>query len=160
MNGPAASHDIGAFIATKAGAGVGDLITAGGGGDNTEINTEWIDRQGFLSCSVFCCGKATITTAKKLTVAGNLQDASANDGTGSADYGDAVAATDIVDSAGDALENVTDEGFAQKIADFDLSGADQFLRWQGTPDLTNTATDTADISFIIILGGADTLPAS
>lgn len=152
-------HDSGAYITTKAGAGVGDLITAGGTGDATEINTGWIDRQGYGSCTIFAFGKASVADGETLVASGNLQDSASSDGSSPSDFGTAVSAVTII-SAADSAGGITDSPFGEKLGSFNLAGAGRYIRWQGTPNLSASGTDTADICFGIVLGGPAVVPAT
>ncbi len=97
----------------------------------------------------------TLAATKTLSLAANLQDATSSSGTGVADFGTALAATIV--ATGDTGGS-TETGVVE--LDFDVSGADQYVRIQFTPDLNATGTDTASISAIYVLGGADVNPVT
>lgn len=129
--------------------------TAGGTGDATEKDCAYIDRQGFSSLKVVIAYSATLAATKTLSVAANLQDATSSAGAGVADYGSAMASA-VVATGGTG--GSTETGVVE--LDFDISGADQYVRLQFTPDLSATGTDTATISAVYILGGAQVQPVT
>ncbi|EHJ49501.1 hypothetical protein DFW101_3505 [Solidesulfovibrio carbinoliphilus subsp. oakridgensis] len=129
--------------------------TAGGTGDATEVDGAYIDRQGFSSLKVIIAYTATLAATKTLTVAANLQDATSTAGAGVADFGAALA-TAVVATGPTGGGTVT--GVVE--LDFDVSGADRYVRVQYTPDLTATGTDTATLSAVYVLGGAQVQPVT
>jgi len=150
----ASMNNVGALLAARyAKAGVD--VTAGGTGDATEVDGAWIDRRGFNSVKVVINYTATLAATKTLAIAANLQDASASDGTGAADYGDALAST--VQATG-ATGGSTETGVVE--LDFDVSGADRYIRIQFTPDLNASGTDTAELGAIYILAGSTENPVT
>lgn len=149
-------RDIGSQLSDGGGAGGGGSRgVAAGTGDNTEFNTGYVSRKGFSSCVVVIAGRATLAEGETLAVAGNLQDDVAGDGGAVNDFGSALAATVV--ATGPAGGGTV--GFCKKVA-FDLSGADEYIRYQCTPNLSASGTDTFDIGVGIILGGADETPAA
>lgn len=151
------SKNIGPYITSRAG-GSGSA-TAAGSGDNTEVDGAWVNRRDTTANDMFDSAKlvityrTTLTAAKTLSFAVNIQDATDDSGTGAADYGTALAATVVktgaLTDARDTLE-----------FDFDLSGANQFVRAQVTPDLSNTATDTVDWQAVWVFGANKRVPVS
>lgn len=129
--------------------------TAAGTGDATEVNGAYIDRQGFSSLKVVIAYSATLAATQTLSVAANLQDATSSGGAGVADYGDAMASAVV--ATGDTGGS-TEFGVVE--LDFDVSGADQYVRVQYTPDLSASGTDTASLSAVYILGGAQVQPVT
>lgn len=146
------TRNIGAAIAGRGCQAVS--LTAGAGGDDAEVDGQWIDRQGFMSATLFILFDATLGDGDDLEIAANLQDADDDQGTGAADFGDPLANA-VVASGG--VGGSTEIGVAR--LDIDLSGAKQFVRAQFTPDLTAANTDTAIVGAILVLGGADVEPA-
>lgn len=132
-----------------------DSATAAGTGDATEVNGAYIDRQGFSSLKVVIAYTTTLAATKTLSVAANLQDATSNAGAGVADYGDAMASAVVATgpTGGGTVTGVIE-------LDFDVSGADQYVRVQYTPDLSATSTDTATLSAVYVLGGAQVQPVT
>lgn len=150
----ASMQNAGALIAARyASAGVD--VTAGGTGDNTEVNGAWIDRRGFSSLKVVIPYTATLAQAATLSIAANLQDASDSSGTGAADYGDALAST-VVSTGGTG--GSTNTGVVE--LDFDLSGCDRYIRIQFTPNLSASGTDVAEMGAAYILAGATDNPVT
>lgn len=129
--------------------------TAAGTGDATEVNGAYIDRQGFSSLKVLISYSAVLAATKTLSIAANLQDATSSAGAGVADFGAAMASTVV---ATGATGGSTETGVVE--LDFDISGADQFVRVQYTPDLSNTGTDTASLAAVYVLGGAQVQPVT
>lgn len=148
MNSP---HDIGAHLASQAG-GAGTAVAAGSG-DATEVDGPWVDRTGFISCKLVITYKAVLADAESISFAANLQDATADDGTGAADFGDALANAIFATSSG----GTTEEGVAE--LDIDLVLANQYIRAQVTPDLSASGTDTLTWAAAIVMGGAIVEPA-
>lgn len=150
----ASMNNVGALLAARyAAAGVD--VTAGGSGDNTEVNGAWIDRRGFNSLKVVIPYTTTLTEAATLSIAANLQDASASDGTGAADYGTALAST--VQATGGAGGS-TNTGVVE--LDFDVSGCDRYVRIQFTPNLSAANTDVAEMGAAYILAGSTENPVT
>ena len=150
----ASMQDAGALIATRFGV-AGVSVTAGGSGDDTEVNGAWIDRLGFSSLKVTIGYTATLGATETLSVAANLQDASDGSGTGAADFGDALAST--VQATG-ATGGSTETGVVE--LDVDLSAADRFVRAQFTPDLSRANTDTAILYVNYALAGSTENPVT
>lgn len=157
-------RNIGAYITGRFCAAEADALAAGTG-DATETSGAYIDRQGFHSAKVMVFYTATLAEDKTLSIASNLQDASASDGTGVADYG-AVYANAVV-ATGDTGGS-TETGVIEYDIDFlggtqgaaDGTVANRYIRIQFTPDLSATGTDTAKLYGVVILGGAEDVPAS
>lgn len=142
-------------------------ITAGGGGDNTAINSAWIDRSlassiGLVgSAKIIVSYKAVLAAGKSLFIAGKMQDADDSSGTNSADAGvdaypngAALASTKVATSAGGGTVTGTVE------LDVNLTGLRQYVRSVITPDLDASGTDTALIQIIGVLFGSDRGPIS
>lgn len=155
----AKTYDGGAYCRTARVTG-NNTATAGGSGDNTEVNGAYIDRKlddvGMAMSAKLVINFTTALAADEtLKFAVQMQDATASDGTGVADYEDAVAATVVATGeSGGSTETGTVE------IDVDLSGANQFVRAQITPDLSRGATDTAAWSATLVLFGDKYQPSS
>lgn len=147
------NKDIGAYITSRAGGAVSAV--AGGAGDATELDGAWIDRQGFLSAKLVVAYDATLAEGETLSLAANAQDAADGSGTGAADFGTAVA--DAVVATG-GTGGSTERGTVE--IDLDLTTARQYIRAQFTPNLSAANTDTARVHAVVILGGADRIPAA
>ena len=130
----------GAYARSARGSG-NNTATAGGTGDNTEVNGAYQSRMSdkgiALSAKLVISYTATLAAGATLTFAANFQDALAAAGTGVADYGDLVPATVVATGdSGGSTETGTFE------IDVDLSGAREFIRAQVTPNLSASGTDT------------------
>ena len=140
-------EDIGNFIKTVF-AGFA-TATAGGAGDATEVDGGWIDRLGYDSLVASMGFRAVLAQTQTLTLAANLQDADDDQGTGAADFGDALAATVVATGeTGGSTEVGTKE------VDFNLRGARRYVRLQFTPNLSAANTDTATVMAQAVLAGA------
>ncbi|HET7233254.1 MAG TPA: hypothetical protein VFJ16_24800 [Longimicrobium sp.] len=144
--------DIGAYITSRSCGGV--AVTAGGAGDNTEVNGPWVDRQGYASAKLVITFKAVLAAAATLTIAANLQEATDSAGTGAADFGAAHAAATAATGAGGGS---TEYGVVE--LDLNLTTAERYVRAQFTPNLSAANTDTAVVSAVLVLGGGTNIPA-
>ena len=141
---------------------INQTATAAGGGDNTEVDGDWIDRilsateEGGIAHSaklVIAYTTALGDSDETLSFAVQFQDATASDGTGSADYGDAVATTVVsTGESGGSTETGTVE------VDVNLAGANRYIRSQITPNLSASGTDTCEWSAVLVLFGHDPVP--
>jgi hypothetical protein len=128
-------------------------VTAGGTGDNTEVDCAYIDRRNFAALKCVIAYTATLGAGESLQIAANLQEDADGVGVG-VDYGDALAAATVANSvAGGTVTGVVE-------LDVDLAGADRFVRLQFTPNLSRAATDVAELSAVYILAGATNDPVS
>ena len=142
---------------------INQTATAGGAGDATEVDCAWVDRiidaaaEGgmAMSAKLVISFTATLAEGETLSFAAQMQDATASDGTGVADYEDAVASA--VAATGDSGGS-TETGTVE--IDVDLSHANQFVRSQVTPDLSAGATDTAEWSACLVFFGHNRMPIS
>lgn len=141
-------------------AAIAKTATAGGAGDDTEVNTAWVDRMDddygmAMSAKLVIVYEAALADTETLTFAGNFQDASDAAGSDAADYGTAIAATTVssADSAGS-----TNDGTIE--IDVDLSAAKEFVRFQLTPNLSAGATDTLKWSATLVFFGGSRQPSS
>lgn len=141
------NKNIGAYIAAVA-CGLA-TATAGGTGDNTEITGATIDRLGYASCQVVAAAKTTLGASETLKFALTLQES--EDGS-TWDTAKVVYATTTVKTG--AVTN----GLCQKTSDIDLSGRKRYIRFNLTPNLSASGTDTAVVSCTVTLGGASVLP--
>lgn len=150
--------DLGAYILPKFAAAETD-VTAGGAGDNTEVNGAWIDTQGFESLEFLMTYTATLAAAATLSLAANVQDADDISGTGAADvstdYLSALPATVV--STGATGGSTNKGAYALGI---DLTMCKRYVRVQFTPNLSAANTDTAKIGATYLLGGAKYPPAN
>lgn len=113
--------------------------TAAGSGDNTEVDGATINKAtlGFKAESVVFSvpARALLAATKTLTLTANLQD-SAN-GSSWTDITDPAVILTLTGGGGGS----TEIGVGR--LGYDLNKARQYIRIQCTPDLSNTATDTA-----------------
>lgn len=140
------SHDPSALLAAAYAVAETD-VTAAGTGDATEVSTAWIDVTECESVVFALAYTTTLADTESLSISGNLQEATDASGTGAADYGDAIASTTIVTSSGGTTET------GVMFAAFDVSATDGFVRFQFTPNLSASGTDTAKIQCLALLGG-------
>lgn len=151
-------HDGGAFSRSVFQA-IAKTATAGGAGDNTEVNGAWQDREGdngiAMSAKLVIVYEAVLGDGETLSFAANFQDATDANGTGADDYGDVVA-TQVVATGNSGGETV--DGTVE--IDVDLSGAKQFVRTQATPNLSAGSTDTLKWSSVLMFYGDKYQPAT
>ncbi len=135
------------------------LVTAGGAGDNTEANGEWVDRKDLtdgiaMSAKLVFVLEATLAAAANMTLLANFQDATDASGTGAADYGTPFPVTTVLASTpGGTVFTVVE-------IDVNLSSAREFVRIQFTPNLSAANTDTARCAAVWLFGGAQRGPTS
>lgn len=157
-------QNIGATLALKSiGAGT---LTAGGTGDATKVTGNTIDRAPsggrtagdsstpapmFLSASLGIAGIAVLTSGKKLSMAVEIQDSS--DGT---NFNTAVVLQASLQVTPASL-GTTEIKWQNKI-DVNLKPYQRYVRFNVTPDLDASGTDTANWAGIAALGGTDQLP--
>ena len=150
--GAASMHDLAAFMDPAYG-GPNTAVTAGGGGDATEVNGAYVDVTDAEGITFLIGFTATLGDGETLTIAANAQDADDVSGTGVADFGTAIAATTVATgpSGGGTVTGCA-------IAHFDAAGAREAMRLQFTPNLSRANTDTAAISIVAVRAGAKLLP--
>ena len=149
----AALSDAVARIAARYGA-EGVDVTAGGSGDNTEVDCAYVNRLGFGSVKAVIGFTATLAENETLKIAANLQHDDDGAGAGT-DFGTALALTTVATgpTGGGTVTGVVE-------LDFNLQGAKKFVRLQFTPDLSRANTDVAELSAKYILAGAVDDPES
>ncbi len=136
----------GADVATRFG-GYG-VATAGSTGDATLVNGPWIDRRDFSWAKVSVALRAVLGATNTLSVLGQMQDADNAAGLNAANFGDAVAnAVDLTGQSGGSTETGVIE------ADYDLTMARGWIRFNFTPDLNRANTDTSTAMVMFTLGG-------
>jgi hypothetical protein len=153
MSFPSA-HNIGAYIKSICAAAV-TALTAAGTGDNTAVTGDIIDRAAYsnpLSMSLVLAFTAVLAATKTLTFKTvKIQSGAASDGSDMADFA-------VLETTGTVFATGAGTIDGQAEYDVDLAGAGRYIRVLFTPDLSNTATDTATVAAVVVLGGADTLP--
>lgn len=148
--------NIGAYL-HAAYAADSTAVTAGGSGDAVAVAGTAVDRlaQGTpLSASIVYAIKATMANTKTLSLAYKVQSSVDSAFTVPVDLPGSVIASVVV-------LNAKSDGSAQTIVvkhDVDLNGALQYVRVNFTPDLSNTATDTATLIPVWVFGGMAELP--
>lgn len=144
--------DIGALFVGKAvGAGT---ATAAGTGDATKVTGQSIDVMTYKSGSLFIAGKAALAEDKTLTYAVEYQlsDDNTNWDTAVAIQAATLAATG--DTGG------TTEYPVVKL-DVDLVAyGKRYVRFNITPDLSASGTDTLTWAAVFVAGGGQNLPAT
>jgi hypothetical protein len=150
--GAANMHDLAAVMDPAYGA-ANTAVTAGGAGDNTEVDGAYIDVTDAEGITFLIGFTATLGASETLQIAANAQDADDSSGTNVADFGDAISATTVATgpSGGGTVTGVA-------IAHFDAAAAKEFMRLQFTPNLSRANTDTAALSVTAVRGGAKIVP--
>lgn len=126
-------------------------VTAGGSGDNTKITGETIDRLGYQSCLLNIVANSSIANTKTLSYAVEIQD-SAND----SDWNTAVVlqtATVVYTASGATSNIVTITPLV-----VGLAGYERYVRFNVTPDLSASGTDTSTVNGIVNLTDGITTP--
>jgi hypothetical protein len=144
-----ATHkDVGSFVATRGGI-AGTTV-------DSEVNTGWVDRQGFMSAVLALSGQAVLADAETLSFQGNWQDADDAAGSGAADYGDPVSNVVIQTGLTGQTEAPIslERGLGRLKANLDH--ARRYIRAQFT--LSTSGSGTATYGAAIVLGGADQNP--
>lgn len=137
--------DLGAFVVSNY-VGAASL-TAGGTGDATAVTGATIDRDDYQSGVLAVAYKAVLTEAKTLALAVEVQESS--DGS---TWDTAVALRASTVAATGDTGGSTETGLVE--FDIDLSGYKRYVRFNFTPDLNATGTDTAVVAAVFTLGGA------
>lgn len=147
-------RNIGALIAVlRASANV--PVTAGGAGDDTLVTGVILDRaeKGFPQTGVLAIPfTTTLGATETLSLAYTVQSGNA------ANLSDAqtlVSATAEVIATGPAGGG-TVSGVIE--IDLPLRAAGRYVRANFTPNLSRANTDTAELSSVMVFGGADRLP--
>jgi hypothetical protein len=140
--------DIGKYLKTASCNGIS--ITAGGTGDNTALTGASIDRRGYGSANFVIAYKTTLAASETLSFAAEYQESSdgSNWDTATALQAATVAKTGAVTAGHGVVE-----------FDVNLEGKKRYIRFNFTPNLSASGTDTAVVYGTAILGGADVLPA-
>lgn len=147
------SKDIGSHLNAVI-AHSGGVIVAGGGADGAEVNGDLIDTQGFDSGVLLIAYEAALASSKTLTVAVQLQHGDDSD---AGDIEDLAATYDVTSRVLTEAETATKGVLA---IDIDVSRIKRYFRVQVTPTLSASGTDTAEVTSVLVLGGASDLPAA
>lgn len=119
-------------------------VTAGGSGDNTKIIGEKIDRIGYESGLLVINANSTIATTKTLSYAVEIQDSA--DGT---NWNAAVvlqALTVVYTAVGATTNIVTETPLVVGLAKYG-----RYVRFNVTPDLNASGTDTSTVNGLFVL---------
>jgi len=143
--------NIGAAILAKV-VGASEAL-AGGTGDATKVTGQSTDRTGYYSGKLVVAYKAVLAEDKTIAFATELQESSDNS---TWDTAEVVVASTVADTG--ASGGSTEYGVTE--ASIDLSGRKRYIRFNVTPDLSATATDTVHWGATFVMGGADELPAA
>jgi hypothetical protein len=125
-------------------------LTAGGTGDAGALTGATIDRLGYGSASFVISYKTTLAAAATLSFAVEYQESA--DGT-NWDTATALQASTVARTG--AVTNGT--GLVE--FSLNLEPRKRYIRFNFTPDLSAANTDTAVVSGVAVLGGANVLPA-
>ena len=148
MGTPSISN-IGAFIKPViCGAARG---VAAGTGDNTAVTGATIDRKNYGSCSLVIAARAVLADTKLLKIAAAYQESA--DGS---NWDTAVALQASTTLLTGSTGGTTELGVAK--FDVNLMGLKRYIRFNYTPDLDASGTDTFETTAVAILGGASVLP--
>jgi len=141
--------DLGSYVkAAVVGAG---QATAGGSGDDTKVTGQTINRQGYLSGVLVIAFKATLAESKTVSFAVEVQESA--DGS-SWDTAEVLQEATVAATGGAGGSTVYDTVEINE----NLKGRKKYVRYNITPDLSATDTDTLEWGAAAILGGASTLP--
>lgn len=143
-------------------AAINRTATAGGTGDNTEVDCAYVDRikdsdaaGGIAQSMKLVIGfTSALNAGETLSFAIQIQDDADGVGSGT-DFGEPIVKTVV---ATGASPNSTEVGTVE--VDVDLSGAKRFVRAQVTPDLSRGGTDTAEWAASYVMFGHDPVPIS
>lgn len=141
--------DVGNYIKPVAvGAGT---ATAGGSGDNTKVTGQTINRQGFLSGVLAVAFKATLAEDETVSFAVEVQESADGSNWGTAEVLQAATVAATGDTGGSTEYGVVE-------INENLKGRKKYVRYNITPDLSATTTDTLTWGATFVLGGADVKP--
>lgn len=126
-------------------------VTAAGAGDNTAITGASIDRLGYGSLTFAIAYKTTLASSETLKFAAEYQESSDN-----SNWDTATS----LQAATTAETGVQTNKVGKVEFDLDLAGKKRYIRFNFTPDLSASGTDTADVSAVAVLGDAQVLPAA
>lgn len=174
MNPLLIAKDFGSMsIAVPASAHVS--ATAGGAGNNVAVTGTTIDREtlqpygaGATYSNVVPIGArfllfydASITATKTLSI-GTVQVQHSSDGTTWTTLWDQSGAAALTEPSGWPASGVVATATGQGVLSYaaDLTGANRYVRFNFTPDLSNTATDTVTLAAISVLSGMGEVPPS
>jgi hypothetical protein len=129
------------------------ILTAGATEDGVKINGDSIIRRDFMSCVVGIVGQAKLAQDKTISFAVEYQDS-----TDGSTWNTAVAMQTSTVAATGGTGGST-EGFKVDLP-LNLYGLEKYIRFNVTPAMSATGTDTAVWAASCTLGGANQLPAA
>lgn len=141
-------NNIGAAV--KSIACGGSMATAAGTGDNTAVTGATIDRLGYESAKVTVGYLTTLTADKTLSLAIAYQESS--------DGSNWDTAVDL-QTATVAKTGAVTAAVGEVSHSLDLRAKKRYIRFNYTPDLSHSGTDTAVTFAVAVLGGAEKMPA-
>jgi hypothetical protein len=137
----------------SANSGAPSVITAAGTGDATKVTGQTIDALGYGSASLCVAGLCSMGNTETLTIAAELQESA--DGS-TWDTAEALyAATTVATS-----DTSADKIHFEKQTAINMEGRKRYIRFNITPNLSASSTDTAEFVAVAVLGGARLIPAS
>lgn len=142
-------NDIGSYLKALA-CGASSAVAAGTG-DATKVTGATVDRLGYGSAKLVVAYKTSLTAAKTLSFAVEYEES--DDGSS---WSSAVAIQASTVAETGALTDEVDE----LTFDLDLAARKRYVRYNVTPDLSHTSTDTVVFAATVVLGGARSLPAA
>lgn len=149
--------------------------TAGGAGNNTAATGLTIDRETLQSYgagatltnvvpigAVFLLFYDTTLTATKTLSIGTVQVQHSPDNSTWTTLWDQSGTASLTEPAGWPASGVVATATGQGVLAYqaDLQGAYRYVRFNFTPDLSNTATDTATLAAVAVLSGMGEVPPS
>jgi hypothetical protein len=135
-------------------------VTAGGAGDNVEVNGLVFDRQSqelARSCALVVYGVATLAANQRLEISANLQDDTAAAFTATPTDLEGTLVNKVALQAGGTP--LTNAPWSVRL-DVNLNPARRYVRAQITPNLSASGTDTAQVNAVMVLGGQQQLPVA
>lgn len=136
-------------------AAANTAVTAGGGGDDTEVVGVIIDRAalGWPESAVLAIPfTAALAATETLEIGYTVASGNASNLSDAATLKTAAKAVVATGGAGGSTETGCFE------VNVSLRGAGRYVRANWTPDLSRANTDTAALSAVLVLAGANRLP--
>ena len=151
--------DIGGHIVAKianngaGAAGIPSLVTAAGTGDATKVTGQTINNiNGGQSGVLLTSFVAALTDTKSLSFTVEIQESADGSTWDTAEVLQAATVAVLADST-------TNFHGVQRL-EVDLKKRKQYVRFNVTPDLSHSGTDTCTWSSVLVVGGDDVLDAA
>lgn len=119
--------------------------TAGGSGDNTKVTGDSLIKTGYDSCLLAILGTLTVADGETLSYAVEIQDSADGSSWNTA----TVLKSSTVVHTSDGGD--TDQSFTVPL-NVDVSQYDKYIRYNITPDLSASGTDTCNWGAVAVLG--------